>query len=212
VSVVPPPPLPSVNASVSPMTGWVLVGNSQTLPATSINTTDASIVRRVNGVPAGSASANPACQAALAAGIATWRDRNYRSARGGRKRRSRRKDSLAPLGSRLFLVFQPRLPAAIQPRTLWLAFPQSLRSACCEQELHGAYAPGFARRFAAAVDVRLGLSLFSERRTTKSNRPRGGPGPVEGAAARYVLLSWQKKLCKARGVHVAEERRARRQQ
>jgi hypothetical protein len=74
------------------MTGSVRVGNAQTLPATSTNTIDPSVMRKVNGVPAGSASTNPACQAALAAGIATWRDRNYRSARGGRKRRGPRND------------------------------------------------------------------------------------------------------------------------
>jgi hypothetical protein len=51
------PPPPSVTVTVTPTTGSVLLGNSQTLTATVTNTTDTSVSWSVNGVPGGSAPA-----------------------------------------------------------------------------------------------------------------------------------------------------------
>jgi hypothetical protein len=52
----PPPPPPSITVTVAPMTGSVLLGNSQTLVATVSNTTDTNVTWSVNGVAGGSAS------------------------------------------------------------------------------------------------------------------------------------------------------------
>jgi hypothetical protein len=59
-SVISPPPSapqpPSVTVTVTPTTGSVLLGNSQTLGATVTNTTDTSVTWSVNNIPGGSPS------------------------------------------------------------------------------------------------------------------------------------------------------------
>ena len=56
VTSAPPPPPPSITVTVAPMSGSVLLGNSQTFTATVTNTTDTNVNWSVNGVPGGSAS------------------------------------------------------------------------------------------------------------------------------------------------------------
>jgi hypothetical protein len=53
----PPPPPPSIVVTVSPTSGSVLLGNSQTLTATVTNTTDTSVTWSVNSIPGGTATA-----------------------------------------------------------------------------------------------------------------------------------------------------------
>ena len=55
-SVTSPPPPQSVNVTVSPTNGSVLLGNSQTFSATVTNATNTNVTWSVNGVPNGSAS------------------------------------------------------------------------------------------------------------------------------------------------------------
>jgi hypothetical protein len=52
----PPPPPPSISVTVAPMSGPVLLGNSQTFTATVTNTTDTRVNWSVNGAPGGSVS------------------------------------------------------------------------------------------------------------------------------------------------------------
>jgi hypothetical protein len=52
----PPPPPSSITVTVSPMSGSVLLGNSQTLTATVANTMDTRVNWSVNGVPGGNTS------------------------------------------------------------------------------------------------------------------------------------------------------------
>ncbi len=52
----PPPPPPSITVTIAPMTGSVLLGNSQTLVATVSNTTNTNVTWSVNGVIGGSTS------------------------------------------------------------------------------------------------------------------------------------------------------------
>ena len=58
VSSPPPsaPPPPSITVTVTPMTGSVLLGNSQTLTATVTNTADTSVTWSVNNIPGGTPS------------------------------------------------------------------------------------------------------------------------------------------------------------
>ena len=52
----PPPPPPSITVTVTPMTGSVLLGSSQSLTATVTNTSNTNVTWSVNGVTGGSAS------------------------------------------------------------------------------------------------------------------------------------------------------------
>jgi hypothetical protein len=52
----PPPPPPSIGITVTPTTGSVLLGSSQTLTARVTNSTNTSVTWSVNGVPEGSAA------------------------------------------------------------------------------------------------------------------------------------------------------------
>ena len=56
VAPPPPPPPPSISVTVTPMSGSVLLGSSQTLTAMVTNTTETSVTWAVNGVQGGSAS------------------------------------------------------------------------------------------------------------------------------------------------------------
>ncbi|HEY6387964.1 MAG TPA: hypothetical protein VIX91_19990 [Candidatus Acidoferrum sp.] len=47
----PPPPPPSIGITVTPTTGSVLLGNTQTFAATVTNTTDPNVNCSVNGIP-----------------------------------------------------------------------------------------------------------------------------------------------------------------
>lgn len=70
-SVISPPPSapppPSVTVTVSPTTGSVLLGNSQTLTATVTSTTDTSVTWSVNNIPGG----GPSMGTITAAGVYT---------------------------------------------------------------------------------------------------------------------------------------------
>jgi hypothetical protein len=61
------PPPPSVTVTVTPTTGFVLLGNSQALTATVTNTTDTSVTWSVNNIPGGS----PSMGSITAAGLYT---------------------------------------------------------------------------------------------------------------------------------------------
>jgi len=52
-----PPPTPAITVTVTPTSGSILLGNSQTFAATVTNTPNATVSWSVNGIPAGSGSA-----------------------------------------------------------------------------------------------------------------------------------------------------------
>lgn len=80
-----------------------------------------------------------------------------------------------------------------------------------EYRLYEANSAGVVRLWSQQFLFLLGVA-FPQKASSKTQLAPVKPGPGVGAAGSCVLLSGQKELGKACGVHVAEQRRARRQQ
>jgi hypothetical protein len=166
----PQPPLPSIGVTVTPTSGSVLLGNSQTLTATVTNATDTSVIWSVNGVASGITSSGTITSAgmytapgdlpspAIVQVTATSQADSTKSATAQLTITSDITISLAPPNANVELgasqVFHAAITSAGHPDTSvrWSLSGAACPAACGSVDLNGNYtAPGILPSAATAT-------------------------------------------------------------
>jgi hypothetical protein len=170
VTSAPPPPPPSITVTLAPMSGSVLLGNSQTFTATVTNATDTNVNWSVNGDPGGSASSGTITSAGLYAApgdlpspavvqvTATSQTDSTKSATAQLTVTSDLAIALTPTNASIELgaiqAFRPTITSAGHPDTSvrWSLSDSACPVACGSVDLSGNYtAPGILPSTATAT-------------------------------------------------------------
>ncbi len=184
----PPPPPPSITVIVAPLSGSVLLGNSQTLTATVTNSTDTSVNWSVNGAPGGSVSSGTISSAgvytapsdlpspAIVQVTATSQADSTKSATAQLTVTSDIAITLAPPNANVELgtaqAFHPSITSAGHPDTSvrWSLSGSACPVACGTVDLNGNYtAPGILPSTATATLIAQSVADPSKQATAVIN-------------------------------------------
>ncbi len=184
----PPPPPSSITVTVSPLSGSVLLGNSQALTATVTNSSDTKVNWSVNGVPGGSASSGTISPAgvyttpvdlpspAIVQVTATSQADSTKSATAQLTVTSDIAISLAPPNASVELgaaqAFHPTITSAGHPDTSvrWSLSGSACPVACGTVDLNGNYtAPGILPSTATATLTAQSVADPSKKATALIN-------------------------------------------